>query len=58
MAKFPDSLAIACWITGSCWGLALLAYLLDVAADWMLPLVVLGVITGVAEWTISQNMRN
>jgi hypothetical protein len=54
MAKFPDSLAIACWITGSCWGFALLAYLLDAAADWMLPLVVLGMITGIAEWIMRQ----
>jgi hypothetical protein len=50
MARLPDSLVIALWITGSCWLLAILIYLIGGSAEWMLPLFGLGVLTGLAEW--------
>ena len=52
MARIPDSLAIALWITGSCWVIALLAYFLGGSTELVLPLFVLGVLTGIAEWVM------
>ena len=49
MAWLPDSLAIALWVTGSCWTLALLAYFLGESTEWVLPLFMLGILTGIAE---------
>lgn len=57
MARLPDSLAIGLWITGSMWALAILAYLLDASTEWILPLFVFGVLTGVAEWVMRQRVR-
>jgi hypothetical protein len=50
MEKLPESLEIATWIVGSCWALAILAYLFGAPTQWILPIVVLGLLTGVAEW--------
>jgi hypothetical protein len=50
MARLPDSLSIALWITGAIWGLAIFAYLLGGSTKWILPLLTLGVLTGIAEW--------
>ena len=50
MTRPPDSLAIALWITGSLWVLALLAYLAGESIDWILPLSVFGLLAGIAEW--------
>ena len=55
MARLPDTPAIALWITGSCWILALLAYLLGGSAEWMLPFFMLGTLTGIAEWIMRRN---
>jgi hypothetical protein len=52
MAKLPDTLAIALWITGSCWILALLAYLLGGSTEWIFALFMLGTLTGIAEWVM------
>ena len=37
MESVPDSLAIALWITGTSWGLAIPAYLLGQSTEWILP---------------------
>jgi hypothetical protein len=52
MVRLPDSLAIAVWIAGSCWLLAMLAYFVGDSTEWALPLLALGVLTGVAEWVM------
>ncbi len=52
MAKLPDSLAIALWITGSSWALAIAVCLLGGSSEWIFPLVMLGVLTGIAEWIL------
>ena len=52
MAKLPDSLAIALWIVGSCWMLAIIAYAFGGSTEWILPLFILGLATGVAEWLL------
>jgi len=57
MEKLPDSLAIGLWITGSCWALALVAYLFGASTEWLLPLFMLGLLTGVAEWYLRRNTR-
>jgi hypothetical protein len=54
MRKLPNSLAIALWIVGSCWLLALLGYAFGVSREWIFPLVALGVLTGLAEWQLSK----
>jgi hypothetical protein len=50
MERLPDSLAIALWVLGSSWTLAIIAYLFGVSQEWMAPLVALGIFTGIAEW--------
>jgi hypothetical protein len=50
MDRLPDSLAIAMWVVGSCWVLAVLAYVIGAPREWILPLVVLGILTGIGEW--------
>jgi hypothetical protein len=57
MAWLPDSLAIALWVTGSCWTLALLAYFLGGSTEWVLPLFMLGVLTGIAEWLMRRKVE-
>jgi hypothetical protein len=52
MEKLPDTLAIGLWITGSCWALALIACLFGASTEWLLPLFILGLLTGVAEWIL------
>jgi hypothetical protein len=57
MTRLPDSLAIGLWITGSTWLLAILAYLFGGSMEWILPLFVLGVLTGIAEWVMRQKAK-
>jgi hypothetical protein len=57
MTRLPDSLAIGLWITGSTWVLAILAYLLGGSTEWIFPLFVLGVCTGIAEWVMRRKAR-
>jgi hypothetical protein len=52
MERLPDSLAIAAWITGSCWLLAMLAYFIGDSTEWVLPIFLLGLLTGIAEWVM------
>jgi hypothetical protein len=56
MARLPDSLATAVWITGSCWMLAMLAHFVGDSTEWVLPLFVFGTLTGIAEWVIRREL--
>jgi hypothetical protein len=51
MKRLPDSLVIALWGVGSCWLVAIMAYLLGGPTELIAPLVLLGIFTGLAEWS-------
>jgi hypothetical protein len=57
MVRLPDSLSIGLWVTGATWLLALFAYLMGGSTEWILPLFVFGVLTGIAEWLMRRNAR-
>jgi hypothetical protein len=57
MERLPDSLAIGLWITGSCWALAILAALFGASIEWLLPLFILGLLTGLAELILRGDTR-
>jgi hypothetical protein len=48
--RLPNALAIAIWITASCWAVAAVAWLVDTETDFLTPLVVFGAVTGAVEW--------
>ena len=52
MAGIPTSLAIGIWTTGACWVVAVIAYVLELETAFVAPLVVIGILTGSAEWLI------
>jgi hypothetical protein len=55
MAGLPTSLAIGLWLTGACWLIAIIAYVLEIETTVVAPLMVLGVATGTAEWLLRRN---
>ncbi len=57
MDRLPDSLAIALWVVGSCCVLAVLAYAIGASRELILPLVVLGILTGIAEWVMRRREK-
>ena len=57
MARLPDSLAIALWIVGSCWLLALLALLVGLDAEVIRAALLFGVVAGLAEWLARRRNR-
>jgi hypothetical protein len=57
MNKLPDSLAIAMWIVGACWALAILGYALGESVDWVFLLLMFGFLTGAAEWYVRRNLK-
>lgn len=57
MTGLPDSILIALWVVGSCWAVALVAWLFDGATGAVLPLVIGGVLAGVAEWIFRRDHR-
>jgi hypothetical protein len=57
MTRLPDSLAIAVWVVGSCWALAIAAYALGGPSELILPLTVFGGLTGVAEWVLRKKAK-
>jgi hypothetical protein len=57
MARLPDSLAIALWIVGSCWALAIAAYAFGGSNELLFPLMVLGMLTGIAEWVLGRKSK-
>jgi hypothetical protein len=50
MAKLPPSLAIALWIVGSIWLVALVAHIFDAPHEIVYAALVFGLLAGVAEW--------
>jgi hypothetical protein len=52
MAGIPTSLAIALWVTGACWAVAAIPYLLEADTTFVAPMVIIGVLTGTAEWLL------
>ena len=50
MERLPNSLAIALWTVGASWAVAFLIYVFDGPRELTMPLVALGVLTGIAEW--------
>lgn len=52
MAGIPTSLAIAIWATGACWIVAILAYVFDVEAPIVAPLLIVGGLAGASEWCL------
>ena len=52
MAGIPTSLAIGIWTTGACWVVAAVAYVLQLETAFVAPLVVVGILTGSAEWLL------
>jgi hypothetical protein len=50
VARLPNSLAIALWIVGACWLLALLALLFGLDAEVIWAALPFGVVAGFVEW--------
>lgn len=57
MDRLPESLSIALWIAGACWAIAIIAYALDAPPDWIIPLFMLGLLTGLAEWVVRRTLK-
>jgi len=57
MERLPESLSIALWMVGSCWALAILAYVFGASTEWILPLFMLGLLTGIAEWVMRRKAK-
>lgn len=57
MKTVPASLTIAFWITGCSWAVALFAYVLGGQSQWIFPILILGTLTGIAEWIQRQKLR-
>jgi hypothetical protein len=57
MTGIPDSLAIALWVVGSCWALAIIAWLIGGYEELIFPLVGLGILTGAAEWVLRRKAK-
>ncbi len=52
MAGRSVSLAIAFWTVGACWAVAAVAYLCGASTEFIVPLTILGVCTGIIEFVI------
>lgn len=50
MDRIPDSLAIALWISITCFALGIIAYICGISGELVFILVTLGILTGLAEW--------
>jgi hypothetical protein len=57
VARLPDSLAIALWIVGSCWLLALLALLVGLDAEVIRAALLFGAVAGFVEWLARRRNR-
>jgi hypothetical protein len=57
MDRLPNSLSIALWVVGSCWFVAIVAYVFDGTRELIIPLVAFGALTGVAEWYLRQSSK-
>lgn len=56
-SRLPHSLAIALWVTGSLWAVTVAAYLLDADTELIVPLIMLGLLTGMAEWMMRGRVK-
>jgi hypothetical protein len=54
MERLPESLSIALWIVCSCWALVIAGYVFGASKEWLLPLFMLGLLTGIAEWVLGR----
>ena len=52
MTGIPRATAIALWVTGSCWVIALVVYLFNGPPDLVLPILIFGALTGIVEWIL------
>jgi hypothetical protein len=52
MADRSGPLAIALWTVGACWAVAVVAYLCGASTEFITPLTILGICTGIAEFVI------
>jgi hypothetical protein len=50
MGKFPGSLSIALWLTGSTWVVAILAYFLHASDNIVGAVFAFGLVAGLLEW--------
>jgi hypothetical protein len=57
MDRLPDSLSIALWVVGSCGALAIVAGAFGEPKELILPLVAIGLLTGLAEWVIRRKEK-
>jgi hypothetical protein len=57
MDRLPDSLSIALWVVGSCGALAVLACAFGESGQLILPLVAIGLLTGLAEWVMRRKEK-
>ena len=57
MDRLPDSLSIALWVVGACGALAILACAFGEPRQLILPLVSIGLLTGIAEWVIRRKEK-
>jgi|GEM_PF-2839921 len=52
MTPLPNSLSISLWVVGCRWAAGALAYVADSEIGPVVPLAVIGVFTGLAEWLV------
>ncbi len=57
MERLPEPLSIALWIVGACWALAIIGYAFGAPSEWIFPVFLLGLITGVAEWVLRRQSK-
>jgi hypothetical protein len=55
MDRLPNSLAISIWTVAACWILAIIGYIFGTSGEWLLGLVALGILTGLAEWYLRRS---
>jgi hypothetical protein len=54
MDKLPNSLAIALWVAGACWLVAVIGYFCGASSELIFAVIALGILTGLAEWYMRQ----
>jgi predicted metal-binding membrane protein len=52
MTPLPNSLSISLWVVGCCWAVAAIAYVTDSETGLVVPLAIIGALTGLAEWLV------
>jgi hypothetical protein len=57
LAGQANPLAIAYWTVAACWAAAGVAYLCGASTEFVIPLTVLGIATGIIEFAIRRRRR-